>query len=183
MADYEDALAYIAGEKLPRLRTSLGHRFPKMAEAVVEEVLQDTLAEACDPARDRWFREGLETGGRSELERRIYTAGWRRLRGEHRRVSNKRSARMPTGYDAVGMDQADEGAQMRELGSFVGHRIDDAADQFGRARRTTLHRALKSLFRAGHPVKPLAERYSLPRRYLAEASSWLRKQIAGRDKE
>ena len=177
---FQDAMETLARERTESLVASLRRRFPKAPEAVVEEAVQDTLAEALTPGRQAWFVEG-HAEGEEELFRRVYTASWRQVRGALRKVSHQRTSRLPTGFDTAGDDSdASAQAEAAELASWMGHRVDDAAEAFGRARQQTLRRALESFVARGHAVKPLAERYGLPRRYLAEASVWLRRKLTAR---
>lgn len=184
MDAYDRRLGALATARRDALVASLQRRFPRTPAALVEEAVQEALTEAADPTRRGWFEEGLTAGGDDELFRRLYTASWRRLRGTLRTVSHQRTARMDTAFDAPdGGPEASAGAEEAELRAWVDGEVADAADQFGRRRAATLHRALRSLVRAGHAVKPLAERYALPRRYLAEASAWLRRRIEDRDRD
>ena len=99
-------------------------------------------------------------------------------------MGTQRTERLATDHDlADGHARASEGAEAAALRSWLGHQVAEAADRFGRARQNTLHRALASLVQAGHEVKPLAERYGLPRRYLAQASVWVKRQLADRSDE
>lgn len=181
MSAYDEALARVATEHAAPLGRWLGGRFPAVPADQVEECVQDVLLEACTPERNRWFVDGHQTGGEEELRRRLYTAGWRRVRGELRKVGTQRTSRLATDFDTPdGRVQAGEGAEAAALRSWLGHQLTEAADRFGRARQRTLQRALESLVQAGHEVKPLAERYGLPRRYLAQASVWLKRQLAAR---
>lgn len=181
MSDYDDAITAFAGEHADALARSLARRFPAMPADRVEECMQDVLLEACTPERNRWFVDGHAAGGDDELRRRLYTAGWRHIRGELRKVGTQRTARLDTDYDvADSAAHTDDRAEAGQLLSWVGHQVHEAAERFGRAREHTLRRALNSLVRSGDPVKPLAERHGLPRRYLAEASVWLRRRLTAR---
>lgn len=181
MSDYDDAITAFASVHTDTLARSLARRFPAMPADRIEECMQDVLLEACTPEQNRWFVEGHATGGDDELRRRLYTAGWRHIRGELRKVGSQRTGRLDTDYEvADGQAQTAERAEAGQLLSWVGHQVHEAAERFGRARQHTLQRALQSLVRSGHQVKPLAERHDLPRRYLAEASVWLRRRLTAR---
>lgn len=181
MDPYEQALERLIRERLPALTRAMVRRFPATPEAVIEEAMQDALLDACSLGRQAWFLQGWQDGGDDELYRRLYTAAWRRVRGEARRVGARRTERLDTGYDVVSLDSpADGAASADELAEWMDARVLTAAGRFGRAREQTLRVALLSLVRAGDAVKPLAERYALPRRYLAEASVWLRRRLEER---
>lgn len=184
LSTYLDAIATLAQHRLDGLVSRLARRFPAVPEAEVRECVQDVLVEAVDPDRQRWFVEGHALGGAEELDRRVFTAGWRRVRGAVRKVSRQRTDRADTGFDAA--DPSADGAADVDAGQLAGwlrSRVNEAAGQFGNARHDTLHRALTSLVASGHAVKPLAERYALPRRYVAEAASWLKKRLRDRAQE
>lgn len=179
MSDYDAALAVIARDRAPVLSRSIAKRFPGTSPDVVDECVQDALLDACTPERAGWFVEGFETGGADEIERRLYTAAWRRVRGEHRKVGTQRTARLDTGFDARDDGaRTEERADTRALMSWLRGRVDEASERFGRTRQQTLRRALSSMVDKGHRVKPVAERYALPRRYLTEASVWLKRRLA-----
>lgn len=185
MADYQTALNDIVRDRREALRTSLKRRFPSTSDSIVDECFQDTLLEASDPKRWAWFQEGLDADGVPELERRIYVSAWRRIRGELRKVGHKRTGRLVTGFDAVdgAMPSPSDGAEAGQLEDWMASRVEEAAGRFGRARAETLQQALESLVRSGHKVKPLAVRYGLPRRYVAEASLWLRRRLESRARD
>ncbi|MCB9680186.1 MAG: hypothetical protein H6733_01840 [Alphaproteobacteria bacterium] len=180
---YCHALSALCAEAGPRLVARLSRRFPGTAPAQVEEAVQEAFFDACHPQRRAWFEEGWREGGTPELYRRLFTAGWRRTRARHRRVENGRTTAIEAmdGFDPT--DPCQDPARQRleaELDGWVETKVEEATRTFGRARKHALREALWDLVQAGDPVTCLARRHDLPRRYLAEASAWLRHEIEAR---
>ena len=178
-AGFRAALEGLIASRGARLVRSLGRRFPGVPAPRVEEAAQEVFADACDPERGAWFIEGFNAGGEDELYRRLFTAGWRQLRGDLRRVGERRTDRLVTGFERAGVVQTDP-VEREELSAWMRSRVQEAARSFGRARHTTLVGALESLISGGRQVKTIAEDRRLPRRYLAEASVWLRRRLQQR---
>jgi hypothetical protein len=177
MDRYTFALQAVISGQMPRLRASLARRFPGVPEALVEEAWQDALADAAADLDDGWFQQGFAHGGEEELSRCLYTSAWRHLRGAIRKVAHRRTARWDTGFELGDPYDPRRVASARAALDALRDGVDEAAQRFGRRREGTLRAALSSMLRAGEAVKPLADRYALPRRYLAEASQWLRQRL------
>lgn len=182
-ANFSAALTKLHQRGNARLTRSLARRFPRVPLERIEEGVQDAFVDAWREDRQAWFLEGYTKGGDQELYRRVYSAAWRRVRGVVRRAEYKVTASMEsiTGFDATDPGQdATNGALERELACWMDVKVGEAAANFGRRSPSSLGAALEELISTGEPVKHVAERHRLPRRYLAEASVWLRRELEAR---
>lgn len=185
-AAYERALETLFAGARHKLEASLARRFPRLPAVRLEEAVQEAFVDAWHAERRAWFVQGFGRDGAEGLYRCLFTAAWRRARGDVRRVEHQRTERWDgadPGAEQEGPEQGEDRAHLGELEAWMAEQVGDAAERFGRARRTTLRRALDSLVANGHAVAPLAKRYALPRRYVAEASVHLRRALERRAKK
>lgn len=178
---YEQALERLARAARGPLQAALARRFQRTPAARLEEAVQEAFVDAWHAERRAWFMQGLADGGEEGLYRCLFTAAWRRARGDVRRVEHQRTEAWDG--EAGEVVEPPDPAEVGELAVWMQGEVGEAALQFGRARRSTLRRALESFVAHGHAVAPLARRYSLPRRYLAEASAHLRRALQRRSED
>lgn len=167
----DDTILEVLLTERARLTRTLGRRFPRSSEQVVEDAVSDAIAAALiKPAP---FERALANNGREGVRCMFYCVARRRHQD-----ATKRMGALVLSYEARDHGDHVEPAQHATLRlRQVDDLIDQACMRFGHGRDSRLREALVERFRTGDSDTSVARSFGLPREYLNRARCFIQQAL------
>ena len=144
-------------------------------EDAVGQAALSLLEQAADPTSATV--RAWQTGGAPSLERLLCKVSWRNLRGDHRRLRNRRECCAAEPPEPAHVDSPLALLEAVEMQRHIERLMPRAGRRFGASASGRLREALQARLGSAETDLEVARRYEVGRSQLCRARGWLEREI------